>query len=478
MSTPTPGRRAARRAAPRPRPSFDRSSLKGVALVAVAALLLLAAGIVEAQPEPAAAPTEVPIDQVTTACLGSPVDGESETSTLAAPLPDAPDAGSVMAGSVGAQPKAQGNDSRGEQRKLDAPGSGSALMVTASDVAAIGRSTFLVDRPRGRRALATQECLPARSRWWFAGAGAGLDHQSQLVLTNVDPGPAVVDVVVNGPGGVVDSVGTRGITLPPGEVRTIDLLDIAPKSDELGVRVEASRGRVVAALADSFAAEAGAEPGQEWLPPQEETSRLLRLAPLPRKADRRTLVVANPAGREALVDVQISGAAGSFAPTGVDALRVPPGAVVTTDIKSAVGDEASGVLLRSTVPVSATVRSSSGSDVAYAGAVRSLDGPATAVLPSGTTGAVNLTAGEKGGTARVVAYSSKGKEVDSGELDLPPRATLAWSSKRAADYVVVTPTEGRIFGGVTLAGDGVLSQVALRPLPVTLRRPAVVPLLH
>ena len=450
----------------------------GVALVGVAVLLLLAAGMVQAQPESAAAPETVPVDQVTTACVAQPTSGESETYTMAAPLPDAPHGGSVTVGPVGQKPKSLGEAPRGELRKVDPPEAGSAAMVSALDAEALGRSTFQVDRTGGSDAVATQECLPPRARWWFTGAGAGLDHQSKLVLTNVDPGPAVVDVVTHGPDGVVDSVGTRGITLRPGEVRTIDLLDVAPQSDELAVHVEASRGRVVAALSDSFASRAGAEPGQEWIPPQDDIARVLRLAPLPRKADSRTLVVANPAGREALVDVQISGQSGAFAPTGVAELRVPPGAVLTTDLGGAIGADASGVLLRSTLPVAATVRSSSASDAAYAGAVAQLDDPAAALLPSGTTGAVHLMGGPHGGTAEIAAYSSKGKQVDSGKLALPANATLAWSPKHGASYVVVTPTKGRVFGGVTLEGNGALAQVALRPLPVFLKRPVVVPVIH
>lgn len=478
MSTPAPGRRAARRAAPRQRRPLDPAGLVGVALVAVAVLLLLAAGMVQAKPEPAAVPEAVPVDQVETVCVGAPTSGEAAADTMAAPLPDAPHGGTVTAGPVGEKPKPVGAAPRGELVEIDPPDAGSASMVSAVDAEALGRSTFQVDRARGSDAVATQECLPPRARWWFTGAGAGLDHQSKLVLTNVDPGPAVVDVVAHGPDGVVDSVGTRGITLRPGEVRTVDLLDVAPKADELAVHVEASRGRVVAALADSFAAEAGAEPGQEWIPPQDDVSRVLRLGPLPRKADRRTLVVANPADREALVTVRVSGQSGAFAPTGVAELRVPPGAVLTTDLGSAVGADPSGVLLQSTAPVSATVRSSSAGDAAYAGALAALDGPAAALLPSGTAGAVHLTGGAHGGSAEIVAYSSKGEKVDSGKLDLPANATLPWSPKRGAEYVVVTPAKGRVYGGVTLEGNGALTQVALRPLPVFLKRPVVVPVIH
>jgi hypothetical protein len=42
----------------------------------------------------------------------------------------------------------------------------------------------------------------------------------------------------------------------------------------------------------------------------------------------------------------------------------------------------------------------------------------------------------------------------------------------------VTPAKGRVYGGVTLEGSGALTQVALRPLPVFLKRPVVVPVIR
>jgi hypothetical protein len=379
---------------------------------------------------------------------------------------------------VGSEPDPDGAAARGELQSLRVPGRGAALGLTATGDAAVGRGTFQVDEATDADALAAQECLSPRARWWFTGGGAGLDHQSELVMANLDPGPAVVDVVVHGPEGPVDSVDTRGITVGPGEVRTLDLVEVAPQSDELSVHVEASRGRVVAGLADSFATTPAAEPGLEWVPSQAEASRTVRLAPLPRQADARTLVVTNPGEREALVDVEVSGESGSFAPTDVAQVRVPPGSVVTADLGNAVGRDASAVVLRSPVPVAATVRSSLGADVSYAAAVPVLDGPAAAVLREGVQAAVQLTAGESGGSAVATAYASDGSEVDSAELEVEPTATTAWSPEGRAAYVVVTPRRGQLAGGLSLASGAGVSQLALRPLPVVLREPVVVPVVR
>jgi hypothetical protein len=479
MSTPTPGRRVAKRQRRRP----DRAALAGFGAVALAASLLAAASWVEPEPEPPARPTMVAPDRTTTACLGTRTPGSAEVLTLAAPLPSE-DAGSGEDGGAlevvtgGESDREVGVGDRGALQTLEAPTAGAAAVVNATGEPAIGRATFQVDRSPDEALVGVQECQAPRSRWWFTGGGAGLDHRSRLVMANVDPGPAVVDVVVHGPDGVVDSVDTRGITIAPGEVRTIDLVEVAPQTEELAVHVEASRGRVVAGLADAFATTPAATPGHEWIPVQPEAARRIRLAPLPRRADRRTLVVANPSDREALVDVEVSGESGAFAPTDVAQVRVPPGSVVTADLGQVVGEDASAVLLDSPVPLTATVRSAAGADVSYAAAVPVLTGPAAAVLTGETQAGVHLTAGDDGATATATAYSADGSEVDSVELEVAPTATLAWSPEGAADYVVVTPGKGGVAGGVALAGAAGLSQVPLRPLPVALRQPVVVPVVR
>jgi hypothetical protein len=478
MSTPTPGRRVARRQRRRP----DRGALVGVVAVALAALLLAAASWVEAEPEQPARPTTVAVDRTTAACLGSRASESAEVFTLAAPLQsevaDTGEGGTLEVGSGDGPDREVESGDRGALRTLEAPTAGAALVVTATGEPAVGRATFQVDRSPDDALVGVQECLPPRARWWFTGGGAGLDHRSRLVMANVDPGPAVVDVVVHGPDGVVDSVDTRGITIAPGDVRTIDLVEVAPQTEELAVHVEASRGRVVAGLADAFATSPAATPGHEWVPAQPEAARVVRLAPLPRRADRRTLVLANPTDREALVDVEVSGEGGAFAPTDVAQVRVPPGSVVSADLDQVVGDDASAVVLRSPVPVTATVRSADGADVSYAAAVPVLTGPAVAVLAGGTRADLHLTAGDDGATATVTAYTADGGEVESAELELPPTATLAWSPEGATDYLVVTPGEGSVAGGVALAGSAGLSQVPLRPLPVALRQPVVVPVVR
>ena len=487
MSTSsTPGRRAApRRAAPRRRPQPAPGIGAALVLLVLCAGLLAAAGLVEGGQGPSARRDVVPVDRVVTSCLGSPVPARTAAHTLAAPLPGGVgEAGArggleVTAPTGGSDGAAgSGEVGRGRLVPLGPVPAGSTLTVTATGSAAVGRTGSQVDRARGTSALSARECATPRGRWWFTGGGADLDHSSELVLANVDPGRAVVDIVVHGPEGEVPTLGTRGVTLEQGDVRSFEMVELAPQAEDLSVRVEAARGRVVAGMSDSFSDGPAAAEGLEWLPAQAEASRVLRLAPLPRRAAGRSLVVANPSDREVLVEVEVSGEGGAFAPADAAQLRVPPGAVVSSDLSAAVGRDASAVVLRAPVPVAATVRSVTDGDTSYAAATPPLTGPAAAILARGASASVQLTAAGTGGRVEVVAYDETGDEVDRQEVELEPGATGAWSPRRSAAYVVATPAEGRVAGGVVLSDESGTTQLALRPLPVTVRQPAVAPVVR
>lgn len=472
MSTSATGRRSTSRDR-RPR---DGLAVAGVVLVALAAGLIVVAGAVGAAPEERGRASAEKVERVDVACAAFPGLGAGARWTLAPDLEGSRKGGSLEAGPLG-----------GELAPVDgAPGALTEVeverepgaQVSAEGPAAYGRTTHQVDDARSGAALAVQECGQPRSRWWFTGAAAGLDHSSSLVVANLDPGPAVVDIEVLGADQDDEAQATRGLTVQPGEVRTIDLLEVAPQAEELAVHVEASRGRVVAAIADELATTPAAAAGVEWIPAQPEASRVLRLAPLPKRADRRTLVVANPSDREALVGVELAGPGGTFTPEALPQLRVPPGAVVTADVEDVVGRESAGIVLRSSVRITGTVRSTRGQDVAYAVAAPALSGPSAATVPDRTRPTVQLTAADPGGRAEVTAHAADGEEVDAQTLDLEPGATVTWEPKGDAAYLVVTPGKGRVWGGVSLAGARGLSQVPLKSLPTVLRRPVVVPALR
>ena len=121
----------------------------------------------------------------------------------------------------------------------------------------------------------------------------------------------------------------------------IALADIAPQTDDLAIDVRTSRGRVVAAVDDSFARRPSGRPGQEWLAGTDLPSRTLRLAGLP--ADLRLaarLLVANPSDLEAVVDVRVAGRSGTFTPDGPGRRSPsPPGTIEQLDLVRRAAEE-------------------------------------------------------------------------------------------------------------------------------------------
>ena len=465
--------RGGRRAAPPRRFRGDRGAVLALALLLIAALAVL----LTRSPEPAgpAGPTTgAVVDRTLLGCPDDPTARlQSRTQVGLAPVegPDGPlgDSGRLVVGPAG-----QGSATklrRGTARTVE---SSPAPVLDASGAVAAGLFGFRADQLG--RAGAVGACVPPRADWWFTGAGAGLDHLSDLVITNVDPGPAVVDIRVLGEDGEIATVGTRGVTVAPGDTTRVALADVAPQNDEIAVHVQASRGRVAAAVTDRYAPRPAGPSGLEWLTGTEAPGRLLRLAGLPARSTERTLLVANPSDLEALVDVEVSGSRGTFVPAGFETLSVPPGSVRALDMTDMlVGKEATAVRLRAQVPVLATVRSALGSDASNAGTVDPLDGPAAVPVVAGSATRVQLSAGAGGAKARVAGYDAGGAPTGKDEVTVDPASTTAWQPKKGTAYVVVTPLSGNVFGAATYAGKDGLAAAPLLPLPLRLERATVVP---
>jgi hypothetical protein len=458
----------------------------GGGLVA-AVLVLLAAGAVvvthPAGPPPPGGGTSTGalVKDSIAACPdpGPSAGSSSRVDAGSVPVPGLGSGGSVRQGPSGTPGKPLSLP-RGHLVKVPSP-SGKPPVVTAHGDIAAGLFGFRADHGAGASTVAVAPCAAPRPVWWFTGAGAALDHTSRLVMTNVDPGPAVVDVSVYGPNGPISTLATRGIIIGPGRQQTLNLTDIAPQTSDMAIGIHASRGRLVAAMADRFAASPAASPGEDWIPPQATPSRVVRLAGMPAHAAKRDLLISNPSSLQALVSIQIVGKNGTFAPSGLGDLQVPPGTVLKTDVSKALGSEPSSLRLESRVPITASLRSTEGTDASYAGAVQPLEGPAAAPVVPGSTSTLVLSAGSIAGEATVAAYDSQGHQVSSTSLTIKAKTTVTWKPKKKAAYVVVTPRgghgHGSVYGAMTFGGGG-LSEVPLETLPVREQTPVVEPGIH
>jgi hypothetical protein len=463
-STTTPARRRARRS----------PVLPVVAVVVVAAVAVLLTRGTDAAPAAAPRPSGDLVTRTVLSCPSDPADG-AVTRVRVGLAPAPPRLGLAGGGSVRRGPVGSVDTtvrvSRGEL--VDVPATGGPT-VAGTGGSAAGLFGFRTDR-LGGTGLAVTGCAVPRAQWWFTGAGAGLDHSSSLLLTNVDPGPAVLDLRVLGPDGEVRTVGTTGITLAPRSQRRIDLTDVAPQTDELALGVHADRGRVVASVSDAVTPPGAAVAGRDWVPGTDLPSRTVRLDGVPAGARRRTLLVGNPSDLEAVVTVRVSTRSAAFTPTGLGQVTVDPGELRSVDLDPVLpGAEPVSLRVRSRVPVVASVRFGNDADHAYAGPAAPLAGPAAAPVPSGVPTSVQLTAGPVTSVADVAAYDRTGKRVGGRRLTIPATATRTWSPPGSAAYVVVSPSRGRVHGAVGYTGAG-LADLPLTPLPIRVLRPSVRP---
>lgn len=321
--------------------------------------------------------------------------------------------------------------------------------------------------------LAVAGCPQPRADWWFAGAGAGAGHRSVVYLANVDAGPAVVDLRVHGPEGVVDSGGAgRDLVVPPGGTLRVPLVDLAPKLDDVTVEVAADRGRVVASVLDRVAGRD--RDVREWLSPAQAGTDLT-VAALPSGVDRPRLSVTNTSADQALVEVRVVTERGSFVPLGSGTLSVDPGAVVTLDL-AGVLTEAAAVRVTSESDLVAALSGRRDGDTGVAASALPLTGPAVA-LPVGRRSDLWLTAGDGAAEVTFEAYGGSRGETrrEAEEVRVPAGVSRTWRVPRWAEFVVVTPRGASRVDAALLSSGGGLAVSRLLPLPYETVRPVVQP---
>jgi hypothetical protein len=444
------------------------------AVLAVGALALALTTGSGAQGRPEATQVGDLVSHQTIACPSQPAPGGATSTFVEGTLGvvGLGSGGDVRQGPVADSGTTLKTPVRGRLSTLE--GTSAAAVLTATGQLAAGLFGYRVDESGNGGTLAVAPCLAPRASWWFTGGGASLDHSSRLELANVDAGPAVVDLRVLGPDGEVETVGTRGITIAPGQEKSVPLDSIAPQTADLTLGVHATRGRVLASVDDGYAPVPGAAQGREFLRGDVDPSRVVRIAGLPTRASARTLLISNPSDQDAVVDVEAAGKSGRFVPAGLDSQVVPPGTTVSVKLPGSVGQgDATALLLRSQVPVLGTVRSVDGNDVTDAPAVLPIDGEAAAPVLRGARAFVQLTAGSARAKATVTAYDARGNEAGRTTLSVPPRATASWSPANRAAYVDVAPLSGAVHGAVVYRGTGVTA-FPLIPLPIRLVQPIVV----
>jgi hypothetical protein len=311
---------------------------------------------------------------------------------------------------------------------------------------------------------------------WFAGLGSGGKHFSTLVLTNLADTPAAVDVTLWGPQGKIDAVGSEGIVVEPSSTRRIRLDELAAGEPEIAMHVHRRRGSLSAVVDDSSTAVfRGTEPVSATLSPR----RRQVVGGLVAGTSGRTLLLVNPGDTTARVSVKVIGPRSTFAPAGLEEVKVEAGTTRSVTMPKSAGSPAQALDVRSDQPVAATVRMSpTPKDYAYAEAALPLTGPAIVPVRLGDgirAPRLLLTAPGRAASARVQAYDADMHPLMASNVRVDG-GTTTWLRLEARDaaYFVVRP-RGRLVGAATYAkGDG-LSSLALTDAPITVLGPQVRP---
>lgn len=334
-----------------------------------------------------------------------------------------------------------------------------SVVLTAQDASAVG----LVAARFASGSVASVQCPVASSEVWFTGVGARAGQQTVLQIANPDAGPAVVDVSVYSGKGLVDTPEVRGIRVPGRSVASVDLAQTIPRRGELAVQVAVSRGRAAITALESAGLSESSRTG-EWLPGQAEPSTTNLLLGLPRDGERRVLTLANPGESEAVVSLELVTDSNTFEPTGLPRIRVRPGSVLRVPLAQALSGKAAegatGVLVDSSVPLTAAVRSRVAGDLVLTPSAADLGDEGAALLPGAAAGgpptgaataSLVLAGATSAGRATLTVRNAAGEALLERTIRVVPDRSLTVPLPRDGALLDLTSADLGIAAAVVVA---------------------------
>lgn len=423
---------------------------------------ILGAVLVAAAPGPDSSPAGAEVREVSSVTLTCP--------EIAVTADSASIVGSLVAGGVSARPRGSARmqliDADTDLARIAAPSapvhvlvsgrSKPAVVTRAADGWAPEVVSGLASRDMGGAGagLASTSCLPAAPEWWFVGAGSQVGRGATVLVANPGQEPARVDVRLFGRSGEIDALAGKGIDVAArGEVR-LRLDALAPDEVLIAVTVQATHGRVSAALWDVAVPVDGQGRGVDFIPAAVPPATDLVIAGIPPGGGRRDLVLVNPGSHFATVTTRLLTEAGPEEIDGLATVAVPAGAVASVNLGRLLEGRGGALHLVADTPITGGVRSSWGSalrDVMWLSATPSVSPAAplagAAVVPAGrgleTTVSIAAPGGEVAGSLVVVragvrrdsVFSATGGPLGDGTLAADEAGTVELMLPGADDGV-------------------------------------------
>jgi hypothetical protein len=351
-----------------------------------------------------------------------------------------------------------------------------------------------LSRAGDRRGLAAVACPTATTDAWLVGGATSTGRRARLLLLDPAPAAAVVDVVILGPRGPVDLPSARGVVVPPGRARALQLDALAPGLDRLAVHVVARRGRVAAVLDDSRldgATPAGVDDVPVAAPPARHLTLPGVVVPVAPPGGTASAVVrlAVPGAEDAVVHLNLAGPQGSTPLRGSGVVTVPAGSVVDVPLTGlAAGTYAvladadvpvvAGAVVRVAGPPAGPLRRSA-ADVGWTAPALPLTGDGLVALPRpvgyGTHGLgaavgttrLTLTAGDAPADVTVRQVGPHGERLVRSVVHVPAHRTTALTAHPSAAAVALRTDAGSpVWAGVaTITADPAGPMLTLLPVP-------------
>ena len=195
-----------------------------------------------------------------------------------------------------------------------------------------------------------------------------------------------------------------------------------------------SRGRLAAYVVDSYDQLGAGATGQDWLPAQAEPATANLLLGLTKGAGERTLVLSNPGADEVRATITVVTPTSTFAPTGVEPVRVAPDSTEAVSLDDvlvqAAKDGAIGLLVESNHPVTTSLRQFSGADLSLLGAAPAVDAATAVVVPAGPKHLLLAGADAAGGATVTVVRRAREAAGPAGRRARPRRGREPRAARR------------------------------------------------
>ncbi|WP_312180121.1 DUF5719 family protein [Arthrobacter sp.] len=334
--------------------------------------------------------------------------------------------------------------------------------------------------------VAAANCQTPGNDMWLLGARTTVGATAVLRLSNPSVTPATVDLDLHGSAGRIESGGSRGIVVAPGETRSIILAGLAANEDAAAVRVRSSGGPVTAVIEQSILR--GLTPGGVEIieptaapsPRQVITGVALQSPGTIRKLAEQeghasvapVLNVAVPGTSDAAVHLRVFGPDGEAQIPGGGVFSVPAGTVgkiplvdlpegtYSLDLSADVAVTASAVFSRGTEPDKRV-------ELAVAPADSRLGSEHLAVAVPGGKSSLVFTAPDGAAEVRLRAIGTDGTPQQEKVVAIPAGRTLTLNPSDigtgSVAGVLVTAVGDAVYGAQLVTEDG--PGISVLPLP-------------